>query len=231
LLEVCNTSFCIDGIGWGNIVQGKTTSAMYSILIGSLLLSLLHAVIPSHWLPVLAIGRKENWTMNEVTRVTFLSGFAHALSTIIIGVIIGLLGLKLTESVQNFSHIVAPLVLILLGIFFIYQHHRHKHFHLHNQPRPALSKSRIIITLVVAMFFSPCMEIEAYFLLAGSFGWYAIISVAILYLTISVSGMVLWIRLAYKGILKLNWHKLEHNAGIITGLTLIITGILTFFIH
>ena len=203
---------------------------MFSILTGSLLLSLLHAVIPNHWLPVLAIGRKENWTINEVSRVTFLSGLAHALSTIIIGVIIGLLGLKLTESVQHFSHIVAPLVLIVLGVFFIYQHHRHKHFHLHNQPKPTLSKNKIITTLVIAMFFSPCMEIEAYFLLAGSFGWYAIMSIAILYLIISVSGMVLWVRLAYKGIIKLNWHKLEHNAGIITGITLIITGIISFFI-
>ena len=204
---------------------------MFSILTGSLLLSLLHAVIPNHWLPVLAIGRKENWTINEVSRVTFLSGLAHALSTIIIGVIIGLLGLELTESVQHFSHIVAPLVLILLGLFFIYQHHRHKHFHLHNQPKPTFSKKKIIVTLVVAMFFSPCMEIEAYFLLAGSFGWYAIIIIALLYLVVSVSGMVIWIRLAYKGIVKLNWHKLEHNAGIITGLTLIVTGILTFYIH
>ena len=204
---------------------------MFSILTGSLLLSLLHAVIPNHWLPVLAIGRKENWTINEVSRVTFLSGLAHALSTIIIGVVIGLLGLELTESVQHFSHIVAPLVLILLGLFFIYQHHRHKHFHLHNKPKPTFSKKKIIVTLVVAMFFSPCMEIEAYFLLAGSFGWYAIIIIALLYLVVSVSGMVIWIRLAYKGIVKLNWHKLEHNVGIITGLTLIVTGILTFYIH
>jgi len=41
---------------------------------------------------------------------------------------------------------------------------------------------------------------------------------------------VLWVRLAYKGFLKLNWHTLEHNSGIITGLTLVITGIISFFI-
>jgi hypothetical protein len=46
---------------------------MESIIIGSLLLSLLHAVIPNHWLPVLAIGRKEGWTLNEVTKVTLIS--------------------------------------------------------------------------------------------------------------------------------------------------------------
>jgi hypothetical protein len=43
--------------------------------------------------------------------------------------------------------------------------------------------------------------------------------------------MVLLVRFAYLGILKLNWHSLEHNAGIITGITLVATGILAFFIH
>jgi putative Mn2+ efflux pump MntP len=203
---------------------------MYSIFIGSLLLSLLHAVIPNHWLPVIAIGKKDNWSLNEVTKVTFLSGLAHALSTIAIGIILGLLGLQLANAIQHFTHFIAPSLLILLGIFFIYQHHRHKHFHLHNAPKPTLSKRKIITALVVGMFLSPCMEIEAYFLLAGTKGIWAVLSIAELYLIISVSGMVLLVRLAYNGLLKLNWHNLEHKSGIITGWTLVITGIISFFI-
>ena len=203
---------------------------MYSIFIGSLLLSLLHAVIPNHWLPVLAIGRKENWSMQEVTRVTFLSGPAHALSTISIGIILGLLGYQLSASLEYFTHYIAPVFLILLGLFFIYQHHRHHHFHLHNSPKPALSKNKIIMSLVVAMFLSPCMEIEAYFLLAGAHGMGAVLFIAAMYLLITVTGMVLWVRFAYKGVLKLNWHRLEHNSGIITGITLVVTGIISFFI-
>lgn len=203
---------------------------MFSIVTGSLLLSILHALIPNHWLPVLAIGKKENWTLREVTEVTFLSGLAHALSTIMIGIILGLLGLNLASNIQYFSHFIAPAVLILLGVFFIYQHHRHNHFQLHQTAVPSLSKSRIIRALVIAMFLSPCMEIEAYFLLAGTKGLWAVVGIAALYLFISVSGMVLWVRLAYLNILKLNWHALEHKAGIITGWTLIITGILSFYI-
>ncbi len=203
---------------------------MYSIIIGSILLSLLHAVIPNHWLPVLAIGKKDNWSLSEITRVTFLSGLAHALSTIVIGVILGYLGLQLADKIEYFTHLIAPSVLLIIGFYFIYQHHRHKHFHLHNTPKPSLPKKRIILALVIGMFLSPCMEIEAYFLLAGAKGWWAVLLIAILYLTISVSGMVLWVRLAYKGILKLNWHTLEHNSGIITGWTLVITGIISFFI-
>lgn len=203
---------------------------MYNILVGSILLSLLHAVIPNHWLPVLAIGRKENWSIGEVTKVTFLSGLAHALSTIIIGVVLGLLSIQLSDNIEYFTKLIAPLLLIAMGTFFIYQHHKHKHFHLHEVPKPSLSKTKIILALVIAMFLSPCMEIEAYFVLAGTKGIWAVLLIAGLYLFISVSGMVLWVRLAHKGILKLNWHSLEHNAGIITGWTLVITGILSSFI-
>ncbi|MEI2750752.1 MAG: hypothetical protein V9E88_18600 [Ferruginibacter sp.] len=204
---------------------------MYGILIGSLLLSLLHAVIPNHWLPVLAIGRKDNWSIREVSKVTFISGLAHAISTIALGIILGLLGLKLADEIKYFTHFIAPAFLIIVGVFFIYQHHRHKHFHLHNIPKPSLPKSKIIAGLVVAMFLSPCLEIEAYFLLAGAHGLWFILLIALMYVVITVSGMVLWVRLAYKGMLKLNWHNLEHQSGIITGWTLIATGIISFFIN
>jgi hypothetical protein len=74
------------------------------------------------------------------------------------------------------------------------------------------------------------MEIEAYFLLAGSRGWYMMLVIAIMYSLISISGMLIWVRVVYKGLLKLNWHKWEHYAGIITGLILIANGIVSFFI-
>jgi len=43
--------------------------------------------------------------------------------------------------------------------------------------------------------------------------------------------MVVWVRMTYRGLLKLNWHAIEHNAGIITGITLILTGVLSYFLH
>ncbi|MFC0774045.1 hypothetical protein [Terrimonas alba] len=85
--------------------------------------------------------------------------------------------------------------------------------------------------MVLAMFLSPCLEIEAYFLLAGTKGWWILVTIALLYSVVSISGMLLWIRFAYKGLLKLNWHKWEHNAGLISGGVLIATGILSYFIY
>ena len=204
---------------------------MYSIIIGSLLISVLHAVIPNHWLPVLAIGKKEGWSLGETSRITFLAGIAHVVSTVIIGLLLGLIGSELTEHIEHFTHIIAPCVLVLIGLYFVRQHYTHHHFHLQKEQIQKKTKKSIILALVVAMFLSPCMEIEAYFLLAGSKSWYLLAAIAAMYSFITIAGMLIWIRIVYKGLLKLNWHKWEHNAGIITGLVLIATGIISFFIN
>lgn len=204
---------------------------MYSIIIGSLLISLLHAVIPNHWLPVLAIGKKEGWSLAETSRITFIAGMAHVFSTIIIGLLLGLIGSELTQHIDDFTRIIAPSVLVLIGLYFVRQHYTHHHFHLQKEQLQKKTKKSIILSLVIAMFLSPCMEIEAYFLLAGTKGWYMLAAIAAMYSIITIAGMLIWIRIVYKGLLKLNWHKWEHNAGIITGLVLIATGIISFFIN
>lgn len=203
---------------------------MYNIIIGSLLISLLHAVIPNHWLPVVAIGRKHKWSFAETTRITFIAGMAHVISTVLIGILLGLIGSELTEHIEHFTRIIAPSILILLGLYFIREHYKHHHFHLNKEEIDKRTKRAIIRALILAMFLSPCMEIEAYFLLAGARGWYFMLGIAAMYTIISIAGMLVWVRIVYKGMLKLNWHKWEHNAGIITGVVLIVTGIISFFI-
>jgi nickel/cobalt exporter len=202
---------------------------MGTILTGSIIISLLHALLPNHWLPIIAIGRQERWTMSQVMSVTAWAGSAHILSTLTLGLVMGILGLKLAASFEEFSHWFMPGMLVALGLVFMYRHHRHQHFHLEAKLGER-SVRQITIALALGMFFSPCLEIEGYFLASGAFGWAMIIMLAILYAVVSLLGMLFWVGIVYRGLQKLNWHRLEHNAGLITGFTLIITGLLTFFI-
>jgi putative Mn2+ efflux pump MntP len=156
---------------------------------------------------------------------------AHVISTVVIGILIGIIGKELAHQLDSFTHIIAPSILILIGLYFIRQHYQHHHFHLHKQKLANRTKQQIITALVVAMALSPCMEIEAYFLLAGAKGWYMMAAIAIMYSVITIAGMLIWIRIVYKGLLKLNWHQWEHNAGIITGVTLVLTGVVSYFIQ
>ncbi len=198
---------------------------METLLTGSALLSLFHALIPSHWLPVIAIGRQEKWPVRQILWVTFLAGLAHVLSTVLLGGALAAVGGVLSGRLEAFTHWIAPGLLMALGIFYIWRHYYHHHFHLHAQNM----RWGVVTSLTVAMFFSPCLEIEGYFLAAGPYGWPFVGVLALLYGVLTILGMLVWVRLVLSGLHRLNWHKLEHNAGLITGVTLIFSGLALFF--
>lgn len=204
---------------------------LYQLILGTVTISVLHALIPSHWLPILAFEKKFNWTKEQTLRITIISALAHALSTVLLGIAIGLLSLKVSAIYEEIMGYVMAIVLMVLGIIFIVRHHHHNHFHLHNEGElQTLSSRKIITVLVTSMFLSPCLEIEGYFILAGSAGLKYIFLTSLLYIGISVLGIVIWISFAQKILKKINAHKIEHNAGLISGIVLIITGLISLFI-
>lgn len=205
---------------------------MIQLIASSAILSVLHSILPNHWLPVLAVGKKKMWSLGRVTFVTLMAGLAHALSTVFIGIAISLFGIRFASQVEHFTPWIAPSILIALGIYFVWRHHRHHHFHLHQADRRTdISSTRIITFLVIAMFFSPCLEFTALYLLAWNMGWSSVLVISLIYVFVSVTGMVLWVWLAYRGLRATNWHMLEHNTGLISGVVLILTGVLFFFIQ
>ncbi len=50
---------------------------MIQVFLASLLLSVIHASIPNHWLPLIAIGKSEKWSHSETMFGTVVTGFAH----------------------------------------------------------------------------------------------------------------------------------------------------------
>ena len=94
---------------------------MVSILLSGLGLSILHAVIPNHWIPLVTISKKENWDLRKTLRITFFAGGAHVLSTIAIGLFISLLSFHLSDNFSSYMSWISSLLLIGLGIFFIYR--------------------------------------------------------------------------------------------------------------
>jgi nickel/cobalt exporter len=125
---------------------------MLQIFLASLLLSVIHASIPNHWLPLIAVGKAEKWTHSEIMFGTAVAGFAHTLSTVIIGIIVGVIGYKLSSSYGVISGVIAPAIIVVLGIIYIildlrgvthehthfaidksheHQHHNHSHKHPH----------------------------------------------------------------------------------------------------
>lgn len=206
---------------------------MNEILFGALILSVLHALIPSHWLPFVTIGKTEHWAESRTLAVTGLAGLAHTVSTTILGLIIGYAGYELSESYHELAESVIPAVLLMLGLWYLMQHIRHSHTHDHIDPSAINGKSfkTLLFSLCLGMFLSPCMEINAYFLSAGALGWQALGLVALIYNVVTLAGMILMVWVANRGLRLVNAHWFEHNENLITGCTLIGLAILNFFIE
>ncbi|HMX41082.1 MAG TPA: hypothetical protein PK971_08025 [Saprospiraceae bacterium] len=202
------------------------------LLLGTLLLSVLHGVIPGHWLPVLALKKQFGWSAGLTLRVAALAASAHACSTVALGLVLAWAGDWAAERMALFTHWVMPLGLVGLGVYFMYQHHTHHHFHLtHASDVAHASPRKVVGLLTLMMFLSPCLEIEAIFVMAGAQGWATVAWVGTVYALLSVLGITLWVALAQSGLQRLNWHRIEHNAGLISGGVLVVTGLLSFFAH
>ncbi|HEX2787608.1 MAG TPA: hypothetical protein VHP32_06850 [Ignavibacteria bacterium] len=210
---------------------------MFELFIGSLTLSIIHALIPSHWLPFIAIGKTENWRKAETLQVTAISGFAHVLSTVLIGIIIGIIGYEISSIAETITHLLAPLVLFIAGIIYIilYIKHAHTHRHLEEDLNEIKSKSKkaIILTLITAMFFSPCIELEAYYFNAGLYGWQGILLVSVVYLFITISGMVILVYVGQAGVNRLNQKLkfLDRRENLITGIAFIVLALFVYFVE
>ncbi len=205
---------------------------MIQIIFGSLLLSLIHALIPNHWLPLAAVAKSEGWGRFESLLVTAITGLAHTISTILIGIVLGLAGYELSENHSRLISIVAPSILVLLGVIYLIFDRGHTHRDISKQipGNRASRRFSIVLTLAVAMFFSPCIEIEAYYLSAGLYGWAGIGVVSAIYLLVTVTGMVLLVDLSLRTARKIKSHFLEHHEKKITGAVLIVLGFIAYFV-
>jgi nickel/cobalt transporter (NicO) family protein len=209
---------------------------MWQIFIGSLVLSCIHALIPNHWIPLVAIGKTEKWTLRETLAATMITGFAHTLSTIMVGIVVGLIGIKLYSSYGFVMSYAAPSILIVLGTIYVIldlKHHEHHHHHKEFESSKTNSRSKlaILFSLSLAMFFTPCIEIEAYYFQAGMIGWKGIFIVSAVYTLTTVTLMLILVYAGYKGSQKIRSHFFEHHEKLITGSILIVLGALALFVR
>ncbi|MDR3652535.1 MAG: hypothetical protein P4L34_06150 [Paludibacter sp.] len=209
---------------------------MWQIFLGSILLGVIHPLFPNHWIPLIAISKAEKWSNRETVTATLITGFSHTLSTIIIGIIVGFVGIKLSENYSYITKFAAPLVLVLIGIIYLFldfrKSHHHHHFELNDENlKSKRSKSAIIITLCIGMFLSPCIEIEAYYFQAATHGWLGILIVSAVYLVMTLMIMVSLVYLGLKGVNKFNFHFMEHHEKLITGAILVLLGMLAYFVE
>lgn len=199
---------------------------MLQLLTGCLLLSLLHAAIPNHWAPVLAVARAERWPLRRAVGMTLVAGLAHVLSTVLLGLGLGLLGWRLSAQFSQWASVAAPALLVLIGVLYALSGPGHAH------PDPAATRprGRVVLGLAATMFLAPCLEIQTFFLAAGTRGPLALALLMTTYLVVSVGAMSALVAAAYSGLRRLNLAGLARYERRLTGAVLVLVGLTGFFV-
>ena len=205
---------------------------MFSVIAGTILLAAVHALIPNHWLPLVAVARAEQWKPKEVTKITFFAALAHVTGTVLLGLVLGLIGKELEQKYGNTIYVLSAILLIVFGlIYFTVNLPHHHHSGQKDVAAYKRSKRRWVMIFIVMMFLSPCLEVESLFLSAGAYGMGIVTLMSVLYAIVSISGILLLVNLGYKGVNLLPAEFIEHNEKRISGAVLIIVGIVSFFLH
>lgn len=203
------------------------------IIIAALTISVLHSLMPNHWLPFSLAGKTHKWSLRRTIFITGAAAMGHVIITTILGFLVALTGIGITQLVEKIARLISSIVLFTIaGIFIFLNFYKgHKHTHLCEKDKIRLSEKTLTLSLIGMLTFSPCEAILPVFFTAGQIGWYGLLLLSLVMGIGTITGMVLMTTLGFKGIEKMKFHILEDYEKLIFGIIFIFIGLVVLFFH
>lgn len=188
-----------------------------TLLTGVIGVSLVHSLVPHHWLPFVLVGRKQGWKTRKTLTLLGTGALVHTLSTIAVGLLVGYLGHEIDRRFAVWHGMVPGLILLAFGSgFFLSSNHS---FH------PETSEKVAASSLILMLGLSPCVAVAPFFLMIGSLGFGVVLKISLIMSLLSVAGMTLlgWFACESMNSFKLEW--LERNESRVMGSLLMLLGV------
>lgn len=213
-------------------------TALFPFLITGLIVSTIHAALPTHWLPFVLAGRSQKWTYSKTISILLIAGIGHILTTSLIGAGLVWFGLKISESLQNLLIVAASASLFLFGLYYIIQYRRgHTHAHCsHNHPHTHDYKEKsqdgwAILSLLALLTFSPCESFIPVYVSAWPLGWFGFFGLTFVLALGTLLAMILFTSLAFFGFKQINLIWLERKEKLIIGIVLMIFSVVIYIME
>jgi len=108
-------------------VSDATTLALVAAAAGT---SLLHTLIPDHWLPFVLVGRARGWSISTVAMASALAAVIHSGLSVLLGLVTVWIGSTAVESVGRTMEGVGAVLLVLFGVgYALWAWNKGGHFH------------------------------------------------------------------------------------------------------
>jgi len=193
-------------------------------------LSLLHTLIPSHWLCFVLVGRAQSWTRGKTLSITAVAGLIHVVVNVTLGAALAVAGRKLMEHHEHVLTQISAGILILLGVLYLGAHMLHAGHH-HEQDK-AITGKAAILALSFSLALSPCSaSIMLLIVATAGAGWSTILSIAAVLLVTTVGVMLLLVGLTSLGVERLQFSAFEKYEKVILGVVFCAVGALILIFH
>lgn len=207
-------------------------------LITGLVVSTVHAALPTHWLPFVLAARTQKWSYPKTVSILLIAGIGHILTTAAIGAALVWFGLKISDTLQNLLILAASLSLFIFGLYYIIQSRRgfshahcsHNHPHTHDYKENS-KDGWAILSLLTLLTFSPCESFIPVYVSAWSLGWAGFFVLTLILSVGTLAAMFLFTSLAFFGFRQINLNWLERKEKLIIGIVLMVFSIVIYFIE
>lgn len=193
---------------------GLNDTQLYALLGGAFLAAFLHAVLPTHWLPFVLVGRGQGWSARQTLGAAALSGLAHVAVTVLIGALVVLVGVQVERQFNGVLSAASAAILAFLGLYFLFSRKRgakalSAQTAAEAAPRRYVSDRAALLSLVAVLAFYPSEAFLPLYLSGAPHGWGAFALLTAILTVATLGGMMLFTSLALAGASRLKLERWE----------------------
>lgn len=200
-----------------------------------LTVSLLHASLPTHWLPFVLASRTQKWSYKKTFSILLIAGSGHILTTTLIGAGVVWFGIQLHDSFEKILVSFAAISVFTFGAYNIYQHYRgERHSHCDNtQPHHhdfnnTAKDGWAVLSLLSLLTFSPCESFLPVYVSAWPLGWSGFVVMSVVLAVGTLLAMTAFMTVMFFGSMKLKLAWLEDNEKLIIGIMLLLLSVMIY---
>lgn len=210
--------------------DGAGPTLLIPLLASGFGVAFLHAVLPTHWLPFVLVGRAQRWSLGMTLVSVLAAGLAHIAATAVVGGLIVVAGLALEGWVSGLLPWLSAALLFAFGLFYLVRAAMRRPALAGGPqmtvPEPRVSDRTAFLGLVALMAVSPGEVLLPFYLSSADQGLAALAALTVAFAAGTVLGMGLFTALARAGASVLRLERWARFEGAVLGLALIAVGLL-----
>ncbi len=206
-------------------------SVDWGLVTGALIIAAMHAILPTHWMPFILVGRAQGWKPRQILGVVAVAGLGHAVVTCSLGLAFTWVGEQVIHRLEGYE---VPFTVAVLGVFgawFLWQGRRHSHRAGHTH-EVNLSDRTAAISLILMLSLQPCGAAMPLFLSMGPLvPWTSMVLAAMIMSGTTVLIMVALTSATLAGVRQLQLEWAEHNEKLVVGALFLVLASLAAVFH